>query len=156
MIPSFNHSGVLPPFVGEAHSTDGRSPYATDLATISRQFVTSDERRDREVSRAEISRARSRADLTRIAQEQTGWIEGQIVGFTSKSFEFAPAAGEKLTGRMDPGPARLLEKAGMEHELDKLLFTPIRAKFQVRTVANGSLIRRYHTLIAIDDRSGSD
>ena len=112
--------------------------------------------RDREVSHAEISRARSRADLTRIAQEQTGWIEGQIVGFTSKSFEFAPVAGEKLTGRMDPGPARLLEKAGMQHELDKLLFTPTRAKFQVRTVANGSLIRRYHTLIAIDDRSVSD
>ena len=44
MIPSFNHSGVLPPFVGEAHSTDGRSPYVTDLATIGRQFATSDER----------------------------------------------------------------------------------------------------------------
>ena len=44
MIPSFNHSGVLAPFVGEAHSAGGRSPYATDLATIGRQFVTSDER----------------------------------------------------------------------------------------------------------------
>lgn len=106
--------------------------------------------RDREVSRMEISRARIRADLTHITQEQTGWIEGQLVGFTSKSFEFAPVTGEKLTGRMDAGSAHQLERARTEHLIDQLVLTPIRARFQVRTVTNGSLIRRYHTLIAID------
>lgn len=44
VIPSFNHSGVLPPFIGDAHGADGRSPYLTNLAAMSRQLVTTDER----------------------------------------------------------------------------------------------------------------
>ncbi|WP_423385106.1 hypothetical protein ISN75_21460 [Dyella marensis] len=75
MIPSFNHSGVLPPFVGEAHRTDGRSPYVTDLATISRQFVTSDER---QTIFEGLLRYRS---ALRIVGLVTGfqWIDGSFV-----------------------------------------------------------------------------
>ena len=109
--------------------------------------------RDREVSQAAVRRGRSRADLTRIAQEQTSWIDGQLVGFTSKSFEFVTTAGERLAGRIDVGPARQLERAGVDHVIDRLVYSPIRAKFQVRTITSGSLVRRYHTLIAIDDRA---
>lgn len=45
MIPEFNQSGVLPPFVGAAHEYGRRSPYATTMASIASRLVTTPERR---------------------------------------------------------------------------------------------------------------
>lgn len=45
MIPSFNQSGVLPPFVGDVTQAAQMSPYKSDLKTFVKTFHSSDERR---------------------------------------------------------------------------------------------------------------
>src|ERR1700754_598813 len=122
-----------------------------DEAGASVRIVEGDN--DRELSREAIHRARSRVDLTRVTQEESPWTRGQIVGFTSKTFEFVTDTGEKLAGKIASAPARQIEEAGKNRVIQQLLFTPILAKFNVRTFSNGTWLRRYHTLIAIDDRS---
>jgi hypothetical protein len=44
MIPPFNHSHVLPPFVGETHSSANGSPYVVSATELVARFATTRER----------------------------------------------------------------------------------------------------------------
>lgn len=107
---------------------------------------------DREISQVAIHRARSRVDLTKVSQEDSLWVKGQLVGFTSKTFEFLTENGDRLSGRLASGPAKQIDKAGRDRDIQRWVYTPVSAQFTVRTVSNGAWSRSYYTLIAIDDR----
>lgn len=44
MIPAFNHSHVLPPFLGQSHSSATASPYEANATELVARFATSPER----------------------------------------------------------------------------------------------------------------
>ena len=100
MIPSFNHSGVLPPFVGDAHSELGRSPYLTDLSTIGRLLVTTDIRR--EIFEG-LLKYRSALRAAGIA-EGFQWIDGSFVEAVELTRQRPPGDIDVVTfGRRPPG-----------------------------------------------------
>lgn len=107
---------------------------------------------DRLLSAAEVKRARSRTESVSISEDETDFIDGQIVGFSSKVFEFARSTGEKLSGRIESAPAQQLTQAGENGQIQSLLFAPVRVKFRVRTINHANMTRMYYTLVAIDDR----
>jgi hypothetical protein len=110
---------------------------------------------DRLLSADDVKRARLRTENTSISEVETDFIEGQIVGFSSKVFEFAYSNGERVSGRIENGPARKIAEAGESGHIQSLLFTTVKAKFRVRTLTQANWMRTYHTLIAIDDRADS-
>lgn len=75
MIPAFTHSGVLPPFVGEAHAHAGRSPYPTTMQELVARFGTTPQRR-------RILRGLSayRRELRRLGFiEGFQWVDGSFI-----------------------------------------------------------------------------
>ena len=121
-----------------------------DEAGASIRIVEGDN--DRELSREAVHRARSRVDKARVVEEELPPQAGQIVGFTSKTFEFVREDGEKISGRIDSVPARQLEQAGVNQQIQQFMYTPLRVRLRVRTVESGGWSRRYYTLLALDDR----
>lgn len=108
---------------------------------------------DREITPLGVKRARDRTDLTRFNEIDSEPVAGQIVGFTSKMFEFIADDGERYAGRIADGPARQLERAGNEQAIQRLMFSPVRVGFRIRTVTTHGWSRTYYTLISIDERS---
>lgn len=105
-----------------------------------------------EVSLKALEGAPEHSDKARVVEEELPPQAGQIVGFTSKTFEFVREDGEKISGRIDSVPARQLEQAGVNQQIQQFMYTPLRVRLRVRTVESGGWSRRYYTLLALDDR----
>ena len=105
---------------------------------------------DRSLSQSSIQRARARIDHTTVTEEESAWIPGRLVGFSSKTFEFVMDSGEKVSGKIGRGPARQLEIAGEQSNIQQLIYAPVRARFNVRTVVNSTSSRRYCTLASVE------
>jgi hypothetical protein len=75
-VPNFNHSGILPPFLGPT-PTDGAlmSPYETTLARIAARLCTSNERK--EIFRGLLKYRKELASLGLVAGFQ--WLSGSFM-----------------------------------------------------------------------------
>ncbi|MGN6479731.1 hypothetical protein [Luteibacter sp.] len=107
---------------------------------------------DRELTQAAVRRARARTDLTNLSESDAESIPGQIVGITSKTFEFIADTGERYSGRVADGPARQLEQAGNDQTIQHLMFAPVKVHLKVRTVTTRGWSRTYYTLIGVESR----
>ena len=74
MIPPFNHSGVLPPFIGHAHERHGRSPYPVSLKDIASRFAGSEPRKS-----LFDGFLRYRNELRSIGLSGFQWLDGSFV-----------------------------------------------------------------------------
>lgn len=109
---------------------------------------------DRLLSRDEIHRARERTDRATITEEDIGPFVGRLIGATSKTFEFSSdEIGAPVAGKIAPLQAAQIKAAGENHEIQRVLFTPIRAWFKARHFQSATSSRTYYILTRVDDRS---
>jgi hypothetical protein len=99
MIPSFNHSHVLPPFLGESPTTSANtSPYECSALDVVRQFAVSTERRA--LIRGWL---RYRADLRQLGFAQGfQWIDGSFSEDVEAHEQRAPGDIDVVTFALPP------------------------------------------------------
>jgi hypothetical protein len=114
MIPKFNESGVLPPFVGEAPLQMARmSPYEVTVGDIARRFVLSSER-------IEIFQGflEYRTELRKLGVGDDGfqWVDGSFIEDVEKLRERPPNDIDVITfARLPVGGAKAKGDLIREH-----------------------------------------
>lgn len=104
MIPSFTHSGVLPPFVGQPHEFHGRSPYLVSMTEMAERFGTTEKRQS--IFRGLL---RYRAELRAIGiHSGFQWIDGSFVEDVETTRQRPPSDVDVVTFATRP--------AGMEED----------------------------------------
>lgn len=125
MIPDFNHSHVLPPFLGDSptQSAPGTSPYATTAAELVHRLGTSTERRH--LLRGLFAYRQALHDLGFVSGLQ--WLDGSFVEDVEAHQNRAPNDIDVVTFASTPpgfDPAKVLQLA--EDHPD--VFVPMKAR----------------------------
>lgn len=108
MIPAFNHSHVLPPFVGDSPTQQANaSPYVTTVAELSHRLGFTDERR--QILRGLLAYRAALRGLGFVRGVQ--WIDGSFVEHVEKHQSRAPRDIDVITFAHTPvglSPAQIL------------------------------------------------
>jgi hypothetical protein len=124
MIPEWNASGVLPPFVGDPKEPADMSPYWSTLGDLARRFVTSDVRRSIFRGLLQYRRELTRVGVTSGFQ----WFDGSYMEHIERTENRNPRDIDVVTFGHVPIPRRDTAAKRAFGQSNPNLFDPAAAK----------------------------